>query len=61
VRGVKKVRLRFVANSADAPDFLDEFIPGDATVAPSAGSEAEHDHDHDHDHGVASGEARKRK
>jgi divalent metal cation (Fe/Co/Zn/Cd) transporter len=28
VRGVKKVRVRFVANSAEAPDFLDEFIPG---------------------------------
>jgi divalent metal cation (Fe/Co/Zn/Cd) transporter len=50
VRGVKKVRVRFVANSAEAPDFLDEFIPGDPTATSSSASEAEHDHDHDHDH-----------
>jgi divalent metal cation (Fe/Co/Zn/Cd) transporter len=50
VRGVKKVRVRFVNNTADVPDFLDEFIPGDATATPSSGSEEGHDHDHDHDH-----------
>jgi divalent metal cation (Fe/Co/Zn/Cd) transporter len=50
VRGVKKVRVRFVTNSAQVPDFLDEFIPGDPTATASRGSEVEHDHDHDHDH-----------
>lgn len=50
VRGVKKVRVRFVANTADAPDFLDEFIPGDATGASTPVSDDEHDHSHDHDH-----------
>lgn len=50
VRGVKKVRVRFVTNSTEEPDFLDEFIPGDRTGASSPESEAEHDHDHDHDH-----------
>ncbi|KAF1841318.1 uncharacterized protein K460DRAFT_369355 [Cucurbitaria berberidis CBS 394.84] len=51
VRGVKKVRVRFVTNSADEPDFLDEFIPGDPSATSSPESEAAHDHDHDHDHG----------
>lgn len=47
VRGVKKVRVRFVTNTAEEPDFLDEFIPGDGAASPS---ESAHDHDHDHDH-----------
>jgi uncharacterized protein (UPF0147 family) len=49
-RGVKKVRVRFVNNSADEPDFLDEFIPGDPTATASPGLEEGHDHHHDHDH-----------
>jgi divalent metal cation (Fe/Co/Zn/Cd) transporter len=65
VRGVKKVRVRFVNNTAEEPDFLDEFIPGD----PSASSQPveenhdhEHDHDHDHKHSDgANGSARRRK
>lgn len=50
VRGVKKVRVRFVTNSAEAPDFLDEFIPGDRTALPTPESEAEHDHHHEDNH-----------
>jgi divalent metal cation (Fe/Co/Zn/Cd) transporter len=50
VRGVKKVRVRFVNNSVDEPDFLDEFIPGDPTATASPGLEEGHDHHHDHDH-----------
>lgn len=51
VRGVKKVRVRFVNNLADEPDFLDEFIAGDPSVASSPGLEVhDHDHGHDHDH-----------
>ncbi|CAO2657766.1 Nn.00g038920.m01.CDS01 [Neocucurbitaria sp. VM-36] len=50
VRGVKKVRVRFVTNSAEDPDFLDEFIPGDLSAASTPESEADHDHDHDHVH-----------
>ncbi|OAG10474.1 uncharacterized protein CC84DRAFT_1184501 [Paraphaeosphaeria sporulosa] len=52
VRGVKKVRVRFVSNTADQPDFLDEFINlGDgASLSPESESDHEHDHDHDHDH-----------
>lgn len=50
VRGVKKVRVRFVTNSAEAPDFLDEFIAGDRTALPTSDSEAEHDHHHEDNH-----------
>jgi len=51
VRGVKKVRVRFVVNSAQDPDFLDEFIPGDVAEAAPPASQTEHNHDaHDHDH-----------
>jgi divalent metal cation (Fe/Co/Zn/Cd) transporter len=70
VRGVKKVRVRFVNNTAEDPDFLDEFIPGDPTATSSSVSEEDHehghdhDHDHDHDHkhsGVADGTVKRRK
>jgi divalent metal cation (Fe/Co/Zn/Cd) transporter len=65
VRGVKKVRVRFVSNSAEEPDFLDEFIPGDVSATSSPGSEHEHDHDHEHEHDhkheAADGDARRRK
>jgi ABC-type nickel/cobalt efflux system permease component RcnA len=50
VRGVKKVRVRFVADSTGEPDFLDEFITGDVTGTTTPESEQEHDHDHDHAH-----------
>jgi divalent metal cation (Fe/Co/Zn/Cd) transporter len=51
VRGVKKVRVRFVANSEEKPDFMDEFITGDASAAEdSSAHEHEHEHDHEHEH-----------
>ena len=50
VRGVKKVRVRFVTNSTGEPDFLDEFITGDVTGTTTPESEHEHKHDHDHTH-----------
>jgi divalent metal cation (Fe/Co/Zn/Cd) transporter len=50
VRGVKKVRVRFVNNSVGEPDFLDEFIPGDVSAISSPGDAHDHDHDHDHEH-----------
>jgi divalent metal cation (Fe/Co/Zn/Cd) transporter len=60
VRGVKKVRVRFVSNTADQPDFLDEFINmGDgANLSPE--SESDHDHEHDHEH-KENGSVKKRK
>lgn len=51
VRGVKKVRVRFVTNSAEEPDFLDEFIAGDVSGASTPVPEDRHDHGHDHGHG----------
>jgi len=60
VRGVKKVRVRFVTNSTGEPDFLDEFITGDVsgTTTPE---EHDHDHDHDHKHSQSTDTARRRK
>lgn len=64
VRGVKRVRVRFVTNSMSEPDFLDEFISGDV-AATSTSNEQGHDHDHSHDHehahGTTNGDVRKRK
>lgn len=68
VRGVKKVRVRFVNNTAEDPDFLDEFIPGDVSATSTPGSD-EHDPDHDHGHShdnhvhseVANGDVKRRK
>jgi divalent metal cation (Fe/Co/Zn/Cd) transporter len=52
VRGVKKVRVRFVTNSEEKPDFMDEFITGDvSTTADPSAHEHDSDHDHDHQHG----------
>ena len=51
VRGVKKVRVRFVTNSAQEPDFLDEFIPDHSSPSdPVVEAELDHDHDHNHAH-----------
>jgi divalent metal cation (Fe/Co/Zn/Cd) transporter len=52
VRGVKKVRVRFVSNTADQPDFLDEFINmGDgANLSPESESDHDHEHNHNHEH-----------
>lgn len=65
VRGVKKVRVRFVTNSTGEPDFLDEFITGDATgtATPESGHEHDHDHGHadEHKHSQSTDAARRRK
>ncbi|KAF1995834.1 hypothetical protein P154DRAFT_333784 [Amniculicola lignicola CBS 123094] len=66
VRGVKRVRVRFVSKDSEQPDFLDEFIGADVSAKSSPGEGDSHDHDHDHDHGHAhshtsNGDARKRK
>jgi divalent metal cation (Fe/Co/Zn/Cd) transporter len=58
VRGVKKVRVRFVNNTAEEPDFLDEFIPNNPA---STASHEGHDHDHDHKHTESGDVARRRK
>lgn len=66
VRGVKRVRVRFVSKGSETSDYLDEFINVSALSTPA--SEADHDHEHDHDHSHhdhdhkgANGDVRKRK
>jgi divalent metal cation (Fe/Co/Zn/Cd) transporter len=49
VRGVRRVKVRFVALDDSKSSLFDEFIPGDVSPQPSPEPE-EHDHDHDHDH-----------
>lgn len=63
VRGVRRVRVRFLPKDAvgSAPKF-DEFIPGDVSPKTSPEPEDEHEHNHDHgdDHGDANGNANKK-
>ena len=67
VRGVRKVRVKFVAKEQEQPDFKDEFIGPDVSPRSSPEPEQEelHDHDHDHNHlqtpmnGSSNGGARK--
>jgi divalent metal cation (Fe/Co/Zn/Cd) transporter len=63
VRGVKKVRVRFVSNTEDQPDFVDEFIRSndEGSLTPEPESEHNHDHDHGHEHKGENGTARRRK
>jgi divalent metal cation (Fe/Co/Zn/Cd) transporter len=52
VRGVRRVRIRFVPKTAPVPDRFDEFIPGDVSARSSPEPEEENgNHDHDHGHG----------
>ena len=50
VRGIRRVKVKFAAQSDKAHDFADEFIPADMSPRSSPEPE-EHDPDHDHDHG----------
>ncbi|KAF2192668.1 hypothetical protein K469DRAFT_694738 [Zopfia rhizophila CBS 207.26] len=64
VRGVKRVRVRFISKSSEQPDFLDEFIRPDMSAKSSPEPEEEehsHSHDHGHNHKTTNGNARKRK
>ena len=47
VRGVKRVRVRFVPNEAEEPDFMDEFINITPRESPES-EESANGHDHDH-------------
>lgn len=59
VRGVRRVKVRFVPQEDTSTSLFDEFISGD--VSPRASPEPEeHDHDHaDHDHGHSKGNGKK--
>jgi divalent metal cation (Fe/Co/Zn/Cd) transporter len=61
VRGVRRVKVRFVANNNELPDFSDEFIGTD--ISPRTSPEPEDEEEarqekHSHDH-RANGESRK--
>lgn len=60
VRGVKRVRVRFVSNTSDQPDFMDEFIRADDSGKLSPEPEQE-ENNHDHDHKGENGNAKRRK
>ena len=49
VRGVRRVKVRFVPREDDSTSLFDEFIPGEVSSRASPEPE-EHDHDHDHAH-----------
>ena len=56
VRGVRRVRIRFVPKEVPVPPKFDEFIPGDvsAKASPEPDDDNNHDHNnnnnHNHDH-----------
>lgn len=53
VRGVRRVRVRFVPKEVPVPPKFDEFIPGDVSAKSSPEPEDDNNHDHnhnDHDH-----------
>ena len=66
VRGVRRVRVRFVAKSEATPDFTDEFIRADVSPRSSPEPEEEkyagHDHhlEHGHDQSTSNDDVRRR-
>lgn len=48
VRGVKRVKVRFVPNDTGVVDFKDEFVPADVSPRSSPEPEAEEEHNHTH-------------
>lgn len=60
VRGVKRVKIRFVPTEQPELSFYEEFVSQDTTVIKEP-EEDGHGHDHDHDHGHHSGGAESRK
>ena len=51
VRGVRRVKVKFVPAESETSDFASEFIPADVSPRSSPEPEDEHDHDHGHGHG----------
>lgn len=50
VRGVRRVKVRFVPKGDADASLFDEFIPGDVSPRSTPEPEEEHDHDYGHDH-----------
>ncbi|KAF2271144.1 hypothetical protein CC78DRAFT_450448 [Lojkania enalia] len=55
VRGVKRVRVRFVSSSSEQPDFSDEFILPDVSAKSSPEPEEEDSYGNGHGHGHGDG------
>jgi divalent metal cation (Fe/Co/Zn/Cd) transporter len=57
VRGVRRVKIRFVPKDEPSTSLFDEFISGEVTARadPEPEHDNNHDHDHDHDHGHGHG------
>lgn len=50
VRGVRRVKVRFVPETNEKPNFADEFIGADVNPQSEPEKEASHDHDRGQDH-----------
>lgn len=50
VRGVRRVRVKFVPTEDTRSTLADDFIPADVSPRSSPEPEDEHNHDHDHHH-----------
>lgn len=50
VRGVKRVKFRFIPVENDELTFQEEFITQDIDASPESQEQADHDHDNDNDH-----------
>ena len=53
VRGVRRVRVKFVPSSDDSSTHRGDFI--DPDISPRSSPEPEDEHDHNHDHGNSNG------
>ena len=63
VRGVRRVRVKFVAKELEQSDFTEEFIGADVSPrsSPEPESEDNHHHHHDHENPWANGNGKARK
>jgi cation diffusion facilitator family transporter len=61
VRGVRRVKVRFVPKDDTSTSLFDEFISGDVSARASPEPEEENDHDHEHDHAKHNGKGNGKK
>ena len=58
VRGIRRVKVKFVPKTDEAPDFANEFIGAD--VSPKSSPEPELEHEHEHGNELPNGHAHDR-
>ncbi|MCJ1463779.1 hypothetical protein MMC07_002388 [Pseudocyphellaria aurata] len=61
VRGVRRVKVRFVPDTNEEPKFADEFIATDVNPESKPEKEAKHDDGHDHHDHSSNGDTKKRR